>query len=75
MARARSAREGFGFAGPQWQDLRILVGRYLPDAERLRRLVPLLLAGFAAVAILGFAVQLIQGKRAAFDDCRSTALN
>ena len=67
MARARSAREGFAFAGPQWQDLRIAVGRYLPDAERLRRLVPLLLAGFAAVAALGFSVQLIGGKRAAFE--------
>ena len=67
MARARSAREGFAFAGPHWQDLRVIVGRHLPDAERLRRLVPLLLAGFAAVATIGFAVQLIQGKRAAFE--------
>jgi two-component system cell cycle sensor histidine kinase PleC len=67
MARARSAREGFAFAGPQWQDLRIAVGRYLPDAERLRRLVPLLLVGFAAVAALGFSVELIGGKRAAFE--------
>ena len=67
MARARSAREGFAFAVPHWQDLRVIVGRHLPDAERLRRLVPLLLAGFAAVATIGFAVQLIQGKRAAFE--------
>ena len=66
MAQARSAREGFGFAGPLWLDLRDLVGRYFPDTERVRRLLPLLLAGFAAVAILGFAAQIISGKRAAF---------
>jgi two-component system cell cycle sensor histidine kinase PleC len=66
MARARSAREGFGFAGPQWPDLRVLAAHYFPDAERIRRLLPLLLAGFAAIAVLGFAVQLIGGKRAAF---------
>ena len=64
MARARSAREGFAFAGPHWQDLRAIVGRHLPNAELLRRLVPLLLAGFAAVALIGFAFQLIHGKRA-----------
>ena len=68
MAQARSAREGFGFAGPLWLDLRDLVGRYFPDTERVRRLLPFLLAGFAAVAILGFAVELISGKRAAFAD-------
>ena len=68
MAQARSAREGFGFAGPLWLDLRDLVGRYFPDTERVRRLLPFLLAGFAAVAILGFAAELISGKRAAFAD-------
>ena len=68
MAQARSAREGFGFAGPLWLDLRDIAGRYLPDSERLRRLLPLLLAGFAAVAILGFAAELISGKRAAFEE-------
>jgi two-component system cell cycle sensor histidine kinase PleC len=67
MARARSARGGFAFAEPHWQDLRALVGRYLPNAERLRRLVPLLLAAFAIVAILGFALQLIHGKSVALD--------
>jgi two-component system cell cycle sensor histidine kinase PleC len=67
MARARSAREGFAFAEPHWQDLRALVGRYLPNGERLRRLVPLLLTAFAIVAILGFALQLIHGKSVAFD--------
>jgi two-component system cell cycle sensor histidine kinase PleC len=67
MARARSARGGFAFAGPHWQDLRAVVGRHLPSDERLRRLVPLLLACFAAVAITGFALQLIQGKRAALE--------
>ncbi len=67
MARARSAREGFAFAGPYWQDLRVLVGRYLHDTEKLRRLVPILLAAFAAIAAIGFAVQLFQGKHAAFE--------
>ena len=67
MARARSAREGFGFAELHWQDLRAFVGQYLPDAERSRRLVPLLLAGFVAIAALGFTVQLINAKRAAFE--------
>jgi two-component system cell cycle sensor histidine kinase PleC len=67
MARARSARGGFAFAEPHWQDLRALAGRYLPNGERLRRLVPLLLAAFAIVAILGFALQLIHGKSVAFD--------
>jgi two-component system, cell cycle sensor histidine kinase PleC len=67
MARARSAREGFGFAGPHWPDLRALAGRYFPDTEQLRRLVPILLAGFAALATLGFAVQLTNGGRAAYE--------
>jgi two-component system cell cycle sensor histidine kinase PleC len=71
MARARSAREGFAFAGPDWQDIRALVGRHLPNAEVLRRLVPLLLAGFAAVAIIGFAAQLTLGKQSALDSARS----
>jgi two-component system cell cycle sensor histidine kinase PleC len=70
MARARSAREGFAFAGPDWQDFRALVGRHLPNAELLRRLVPLLLAGFTAVAIIGFATQLTLGKQAALDFAR-----
>src|SRR5262245_6737775 len=71
MARARSAREGFAFAGPDWQDFRALVGRYLPDAELSRRLVPILLAGFALVAITGFAFQLSRGKRAALGPAES----
>jgi two-component system cell cycle sensor histidine kinase PleC len=70
MAQARSAREGFAFAAPHWQDLRAIVGRHLPDAERLRRLVPLLLASFAAIALIGFAVQLSQGKSAALEAAR-----
>jgi len=70
MARARSARGGFAFAGPHWQDLRALVGRHLPDAELLRRLVPFLLAAFTAVALIGFTFQLIQAKRAALDAAR-----
>jgi two-component system cell cycle sensor histidine kinase PleC len=67
MARARSARGGFAFAEPHWQDLRALVGRYLPNDERLRRLVPLLLAAFAVVALIGFTLQLIHGKSVALD--------
>ena len=70
MARAHSAREGFAFAGPHWQDLRAIVGRHLPNAELLRRFVPLLLAGFATVALIGFTFQLIHGKRAALDAAR-----
>ncbi len=70
MARARSARGGFAFAGPQWQDLRAIVSRHLPNDERLRRLVPMLLAGFVAIAFIGFAAQLINGKSAALDAAR-----
>ena len=67
MARARSARgEGvFSIAGPQWRDLRALVDRQLLSAEALRRLVPILLFGFAAIAVLGFAYQIGNGKQAA----------
>jgi two-component system cell cycle sensor histidine kinase PleC len=67
MARARSAREGFAFAGPDWQDFRALIGRHLPNAEISRRLVPILLAGFVASALAGFTFQLMHGKRAALD--------
>ncbi len=67
MARARSARGGFAFAGPQWQDLRAIVSRHLPNDERLRRLVPMLLASFVAIAFIGFTAQLINGKGAALD--------
>ena len=69
MARARFARgEGvFSIAGPQWQDLRGLLGRHFPSSEGLRRLVPILLIGFAAIAFLGFAYQIGNGKDAALD--------
>jgi len=67
MARARSAHDGFAYAVPHWHDLRALVRRYLSDTERLRRLAPLLLAGFAALVAIGFALQLSHGKRIAFD--------
>jgi two-component system cell cycle sensor histidine kinase PleC len=67
MARARSARDGFAFAGPDCQDFRALVGRHLPNAELSRRLVPILLAGFVAIALAGFTLQLMHGKRAALD--------
>jgi two-component system, cell cycle sensor histidine kinase PleC len=70
MARAHSARDGFAFAGPNWQEFRAVIGRQLANAERLRRLVPLLLAGFAVVAIIGFTAQLMLGKRTALESAR-----
>ena len=30
MSRARSARDGFAIAGPQWQDLRVSIGPVIP---------------------------------------------
>jgi len=65
MARVRSARDGFALAGPHWQDFRAIVDRHLPNAELLRRLVPLLLIGFVLVALTGFTFQLTHSKRAA----------
>ncbi|MEZ5827776.1 MAG: ATP-binding protein [Hyphomicrobiales bacterium] len=67
MARARSARgDGFfSIAGPQLQDLRAVIDRHLPSSEALRRLVPMLLIGFAAIAILGFVHQISNGNSAA----------
>jgi two-component system, cell cycle sensor histidine kinase PleC len=71
MSRARSARVGvFAGSSPRLQDLRAVVGRYMPEAELLRRLVPILLAIFAFVAIAGFAFQLAHGKRDALDAAR-----
>jgi two-component system cell cycle sensor histidine kinase PleC len=70
MARAYSAREGFAFAGLDWQNYRAIIGRHLPEAERLRRLVPLLLAGFAVFAVIGFSAQLTLGKRAALESAQ-----
>jgi two-component system cell cycle sensor histidine kinase PleC len=67
MARARSARGGFAFAEPGWPDLRAIISRHLPEAERLRLLVPILLAGFVTIAIAGFALQVSQSKQAALD--------
>ena len=67
MARVRSARDGFAYAGPHWQDLRAIVGRHLPNAELLRRLVPLLLIGFVLVALTGFTFQIIHSKHTALD--------
>ena len=65
MARVRSAHDGFALAGPHWQDFRAIIGRHLPNAELLRRLVPLLLIGFVLVALTGFTFQLTHSKRAA----------
>jgi two-component system, cell cycle sensor histidine kinase PleC len=69
MARARSARgEGvYPIAGPQWQDLRALVDGHLPSTEVLRRLVPVLLIGFAAIATFGFVYQIGNAKQAALE--------
>ncbi|MCJ7527521.1 MAG: ATP-binding protein, partial [Methyloceanibacter sp.] len=44
-----------------------IVDRHLPNAELLRRLVPLLLAAFAAIALIGFTFQLIHGRDTALD--------
>jgi two-component system cell cycle sensor histidine kinase PleC len=65
MARVRSARDGFALAGPHWQDFRAIVDRHLPNAELLRRLVPLLLICFVLVALTGFTFQLTHSKRTA----------
>ena len=67
MARARSARGAgvFSIAGPQWQDLRAVIDRHMPSTEVLRRLVPLLLISFCAVAVLGFTYQIGSGRDAA----------
>ena len=65
MARVRSAHDGFALAGPHWQDFRAIIGRHLPNAELLRRLVPLLLICFVLVALTGFTFQLTHSKRAA----------
>ena len=72
MARAHSARgEGvFSTAGPQWRDLRAVVDRHLLSTEILRRFVPILLIGFAAVAIAGFAYQIGNGKDAALQSAK-----
>jgi two-component system, cell cycle sensor histidine kinase PleC len=69
MARARSARgEGvYSIAGPQWQDLRALIDGHIPSTEVLRRLVPILLIGFAAIATFGFVYQIGNGKDAALE--------
>jgi two-component system cell cycle sensor histidine kinase PleC len=78
MARARFARgEGvFSIAGPQWQDLRAIIDRHLPSTEALRRLVPILLIGFVAIAFLGFAYQIGNGKQAALQSAeRQLALS
>jgi two-component system cell cycle sensor histidine kinase PleC len=71
MSRARAAREAvFAIAGPKWHDLREIAGRRLPQAESLRRLVPILLVAFAAVALIGFVSQIVKDKRVAFDTGR-----
>ena len=45
----------------------MVIDRHLPSAEVLRRLVPTLLIGFAAIAVLGFAYQISNGKQAALE--------
>lgn len=72
MARARSARgEGvLSVAGLQWQDLRALFDSDFLSPESLRRLVPIFLIGFAAIAALGFAYQIGNGKEAALSSAQ-----
>jgi two-component system, cell cycle sensor histidine kinase PleC len=66
MPRSRSAREAlFALAEPQWGDLRASVRHYLPQADQLRRIVPILIATFVALAATGLATQLMHGKRTA----------
>jgi two-component system cell cycle sensor histidine kinase PleC len=68
MSRARSARERiFAVAGPDFQALRVTIGRRVSHTELLRRLVPVLLIAFGLIACAGFAFQLVQGKRAAIE--------
>ena len=74
MARVRSAHDGFALAGPHWQDFRAIVGRHLPEAELLRRLVPLLLIGFVLVALTGFTFQLIHSKATRTRCCERISL-
>src|ERR1700693_6588219 len=71
MSRARSARDGFAIAGPQWQDLRSSIGRHLPNTKLLPSLVPILLSAFFAVALIGFAIQVVHAKRVALDSART----
>ena len=70
MSRARAARDGFAIVGPQWQDLRASIGHRLPKAELLRGLVPVLLSTFFALALIGFAFQVVHARRAALDSAR-----
>jgi two-component system cell cycle sensor histidine kinase PleC len=69
MALARSAREGFGIAGPHWRELNSLVGRYFATAEP-RRVTAILITAFAAVVLIGFAFQILHGRRTELDSAR-----
>jgi two-component system, cell cycle sensor histidine kinase PleC len=69
MALARSAREGFGIAGPHWRELNSLVGGYFATAEP-RRVTAILITAFAAVVLIGFAFQILHGRRTELDSAR-----
>jgi len=69
MALARSAREGFGVAEPRWRELNSLAGRYFATAEP-RRATAILITAFAAVVLIGFAFQILHGRRTELDSAR-----
>jgi two-component system cell cycle sensor histidine kinase PleC len=69
MALARSAREGFGIAGPHWRELNSLVGGYFATAEP-RRVTAILITAFTAVVLIGFAFQILHGRRTELDSAR-----
>jgi two-component system, cell cycle sensor histidine kinase PleC len=69
MALARSAREGFGIAGPHWRELGALLGRYFATAEP-RRVTAILITAFSAVVLIGFTFQILHGRHTELDSAR-----
>jgi two-component system cell cycle sensor histidine kinase PleC len=66
MPRTRSARqECIALLEPDWQDVRASLGRYLPKAEQLRRIMPWLVAAFFVLAAAALYFDLTHGRRAA----------
>ena len=72
MARADSARgEALSHAALRFSDVPEYVRRHLPSAEVLRRLVPLLIAAFIAIAALAITFQINDAKDDAFQSARA----
>jgi two-component system cell cycle sensor histidine kinase PleC len=66
MPRTSSARgESFALAGASWPDLHAGLRHHFPSAERLRRILPLLIAAFVALAATGLVTQIVHGKKVA----------